>query len=409
MSFEFFIAWRYLASRRKQLFTLFTTLIAVGGITLGVASLIVTLSVMNGFHSDLRKKILGTNAHLLVTHRFGVPIGEYETLQKKIETFPDIAASAPFVYGQVILRSGQTSIGAVLKGIIPQKELAVTDLADKLKQGDWESLAENNRQIPSIVLGKELAKNLAVGLGDKVILVSPATISTPFGLLPQMETFYVSGILETGMYEYDASLSYVSQSAAQKFFNLKNNVSGIEVRLKEFWRAEKLVGPLQDYLGYPYWVRSWMEINRNLFSALKLEKIVMTIILTLIVLVATFNIFSNLMLMTMEKIRDIGIIKAMGASPKNIRRIFLFEGLLLGVTGTVLGLGLGGIINLLLSKYRFIKLPADVYYLDTLPVKMLLSDFCLVSGIAVAITLIGTWYPAAKAASINPCEAIRYE
>ncbi|MFH1258880.1 MAG: FtsX-like permease family protein [Elusimicrobiota bacterium] len=410
MSFPFFIARRYLVSQRKQLFTLFTTVIAVGGIALGVASLIVTLSVMNGFHSDLKKKILGTNAHVLITHRFGGQLENYAAVQKKLAVFPEIAATSPFVYSQIILRSGQVSVGAVIKGIIPKEELLVTDLADKLKKGDWQSLAGDEALEPrGIVLGKELAKNLGAGLEDKVILVSPAVISTPFGLLPQMETFYLKGIMETGMYEYDSSLGFISLSTAQKIFNLKKNVTGLEVRLKEFWQAEKFAGQIQDYLGYPYLVRSWMEINRNLFSALKLEKIVMTIILTLIVLVATFNIFSNLMLMTMEKIRDIGILKAMGASSQTIKRIFLWEGLLLGFTGTFIGLSLGWGINFLLSKYQFVKLPADVYYIDTLPVKMLISDFLLVGLIAVIITLIGAWYPAAKAASVEPCEAIRHE
>jgi lipoprotein-releasing system permease protein len=405
MNYELFISLRYLKARRKQVLVSVISLISILGIALGVTALLVTLSVMNGFKTDLTNKILGTYAHIIVIHQAGQGLTDYAAAKKQIDTTPHVVASSPFVYGQIMLKGGDNISGAVVKGVIPAEERLVSEIKNNIKEGSLESL----NQPKNIIIGRELARNLGVNLNEDIYLISPVSMISPFGLIPKMEKFKVTGIFVSGMYEYDSNLSYVSLSSAQELFDLGQKVTGLAVKTDDPYKAQEISAKLQENLKYPYWVRSWMATNRNLFSALKLEKIMMFIILTLIVLVAAFNIVATLMIMTIEKTRDIGILKTMGATRKSIRRIFVLEGLIIGVIGTTLGSIGGYLISKLLDTYQFIKIPADVYYLDKLPVKMYTSDFVMVAIAALVISLLATLYPSYKAGKLDPSEAIRYE
>jgi len=382
-------------------FTFLTTLIAVGGITLGVAALIITLAVMSGFHRDIRERILGLQPHLTVLKESGTSFHEHEQVAADILREKEIRAASPFVYGQIILRHGEATAGVVLKGIDWKKEQQLVGLAKSIK--DTRLLA-GGLQDNQVIIGKELARNLGAALGKEVILVSPGQ----FGVVPRMEKFRVAGIFSSGMYEYDANLAYVSLPSGQKLFGLENAVSGVGVALTDWEKADTIAAALQAKLDYPYWVRSWETMNKNLFAALKLEKIMMFIILTLIIVVAAFNIISNLLLLTVEKAKEIGILSALGFRRLEIGRIFLFEGLIIGMTGIFAGTGLGVGLSLLLKKYQFIHLPADVYYLDTLPVRLVPGDIISVVAATLLISLVAGIYPAYQATKLDPLEAIRY-
>ncbi|RMF87054.1 MAG: lipoprotein-releasing ABC transporter permease subunit [Nitrospinota bacterium] len=406
MPYELEISLRYLQSKRKQMFISLITWISIGGVTVGVMTLIIVLAVMSGFEKDLRGKILGTNSHVVVLEHGNKGMARYQEVQKQVEQVPHVVAVTPFIYSQVMLTSESNVSGVVIRGIDPQQEGKVTDLVRNLRAGSLDRLEGEK---PGILLGKELAKVLQAFIGQEITVVSPLGRSTPVGMVPHMKKFRVAGIFDTGMFEYDYNLAYIALSEAQKFFRLGDRVTGLEVKIDDIYRAREVARAIEARLGYPYWTRDWMEMNRNLFSALKLEKITMFIILVLIVLVAAFNIVSTLIMMVMEKNRDIAILKSMGATRQSIMKIFMAEGLIIGVTGTLLGIGGGYLVCRLLEKYQFIKLPSDVYYLDRLPVNMQGLDFLLVSLAAILISFLATLYPAWNASRLNPVEVLRYE
>jgi lipoprotein-releasing system permease protein len=410
MSFEFFIGSRYLRTKQKQAFISLITVLSIAGVTVGVMALIVVIAVMTGFEHDLKSRILGVESHIVIMRHNG-PFSDYRNILEHVENTDGVEAATPFINSQVILRSSLSLSGAVLRGIDPDSADRVIKNLDKVS---LKNLKETDQRkstsiaMPSIILGKELAKNLGVMLGDPVHLISPMGMISPIGLIPTMKRFKVAGLFESGMYEYDKSLAYMHIKDAQKILRMGDSVNGIEVRVNDIYNAGNIAGRIVKELGFQYWARDWMQMNQNLFSALKLEKTVMFIILALIVLVAAFNIASTLIMMVMEKTKDIAILKAMGATNKSIRKIFVFKGIVIGSIGTILGVFLGFILCTVLKYYQFIELPGDVYYITTLPVKLELLDVVIIASAAMAISFLATLYPARQASKLDPVEAIRY-
>ena len=410
MSFEYFIGGRYLRAKHKETFISLITILSVAGVTVGVMALIVVIAVMAGFESDLKQRILGVESHIVLMRHDGSFSG-YEKISKQINEFQGVEAATPFIYSQIMLRSSTGVSGAVLRGIDPESAGSVIKI---LKNSVLQNLKQIQRQgnsktfVPGIILGKELARNLGVLKGDAVYLISSRGMISPIGYLPAMKRFEVVGLFESGMYEYDGSLAYIDLEDAQKILNMKGSVTGIEVRVDDIYNARNIAKKIVSELGFPYWARDWMRMNHNLFSALKLEKTVMFIILALIVLVAAFNIASTLIMMVMGKTKDIAILKAMGAMDSSIRKIFIYKGMIIGAVGTLLGVCLGFIICKLLEKYKFIQLPGDVYYISTLPVRLESLDVFMIASAAMVICFLATLYPASQASKLNPIEAIRY-
>lgn len=410
MSFEFFIGSRYLRTKQKQAFISLITVLSIAGVTVGVMALIVVIAVMTGFESDLKSRILGVESHIVIMRNNG-PFSDYRNILEHVKNTDGVEAATPFINSQVILRSSLSLSGAVLRGIDPDSANRVIKNLDKvflknLKEKDQRT--STSIDMPAIILGKELSKNLGVMQGDTVYLISPRGMISPIGHIPTMKRFKVAGLFESGMYEYDRSLSYIHIKDAQKILRMGDSVNGIEVRVNDIYNARNIAGRIIKELGFQYWARDWMQMNQNLFSALKLEKTVMFIILALIVLVAAFNIASTLIMMVMEKTKDIAILKAMGATDKSIRKIFVFKGIVIGSIGTILGVCLGFILCTVLKYYQFIELPGDVYYITTLPVKLELLDVVMIASAAMAISFLATLYPARQASKLDPVEAIRY-
>jgi lipoprotein-releasing system permease protein len=407
LPYQLFIALRYLKSKKKHRAVSVTTAISIGGVAVGVMALLVVLSVMSGFHQDLQKKILGANAHIIIRDYKGA-IQDYEKTAEQLKGEKSIISYAPFVLGQVMVSSGNRTHGVFLRGINPDTESQTTDILSHVKDGDFSKLAGES-DIPGIILGKELASSLGVFIDDKINIVSPLGEIGPMGMLPKVRQFKVVAIFEIGMFEYDSSLVLTNIKSAQDFFSMGKTISGIEVRLQDIYKAPEIKKHLQEKLGFPYYVMDWMQMNKNLFSALKLEKFAMFIILVLIILVASFNIISNLIMNVIEKSREIAILKAIGATNKSIMTIFIFQGLFIGIIGTTVGVLGGFCLGYILNTWQLIKLPADVYYLSHLPVKMNLFDFVTVSVSAITITFLATIYPAWQAAKLDPVEPLRYE
>jgi lipoprotein-releasing system permease protein len=407
LNYELAIALRYLKTRRHGAFAMITTMIAIGGVTLGVAALIVTLSVMSGFRTDIQDKTLGVQPHIVLLGTQKDSDFELNSLAAKTKIFREVEAVSPFILGQTLIKTRSASQGVVLRGIVPSKEFAVTNVKRSLVSGDWKSLEEGT--LPSLVLGAELAKTMGVVTDDEILVFSPSETASVgvMGQIPKVEKFKVGGIFRSGMYEYDSNLAFISLGNAQRLFNMKG-ATGLGIRLVDLDAADLVAEKIGRAAGAGYWARSWQDMNRNLFEALKLEKIVMTIILTMIILVASFTIISNLILMSIEKSKDIGILRALGAGRNAISRIFLYCGMVLGTTGILLGTGLGVGIATVLKKTQWIKLPQDVYYIDTLPIKLSGFDITMVLVAAFAITILASVYPARQAAKVDPVEAIRY-
>jgi lipoprotein-releasing system permease protein len=384
-------------------------LISIVGIAIGVTALIVVLSVMDGMHEDLRNKILGTNSHIILLNSLG-DIRKYKEVEEKIKNVSGIITTSPFIFNHAMLNSGRGVSGVVVRGIFPDSESKVTDLKTHLIEGDLSSLMTSSEdKSEGIVIGKDLAEILGLFLGDNVDIISPFGRVTPAGTVPKVKTFKVTGIFKTGMYEYDSSLALISIPVAQSFFSMGDAVTGIEIKVKDIYATPEIAAEIDKIVGPPYWTKDWIEMNRNLFSALKLEKFAMFIILTLIILVAAFNIISTLIMMVMEKGRDIAILKSMGASRGGIMKIFMMEGIIIGVIGTLLGCMGGYVLCQLLDTYEFIKLPPDIYQVSTLPVKMSPMDFLTVSFFSILISFLATLYPSWNAGRLDPVEALRYE
>jgi lipoprotein-releasing system permease protein len=408
MFFELFLSIRYLRAKRKQAFISVITVISVLGVMIGVMALVVVLSVMNGFRADLMSKILGVKSHLLVLSYKGA-FNDYKRVAGRVGQVEGVVATTPFIHSQVMVdRSGNVS-GAILRGIHPQTAGNVLSIERMIKDGALSSLEGRCDGLPTIMIGSELSRQLGAYPGDILNMVSPEGKLTPLGRLPNSQKYKVTAVFDSGMYEYDASMVFVSLKEAQAFLGFGDRVSGLEVRVKDVYKSDKVGIKIQNALGNPYWTKDWKVMNRSLFSALKLEKFAMFVILTMIVLVGALNIISTLVMVVMEKTRDVAILRAMGASAKSIMTIFMVQGLLVGLVGTLAGLASGLGICHLLARYKFISLPSDVYYITTLPVRVEFWDVCLVSLSAVVISFLATIYPSWHASKLNPVEAIRYE
>jgi lipoprotein-releasing system permease protein len=433
-SYEIFIGLRYLRAKRRDRTISLNTFVSVTGITLGVAALIGTLGIMTGFKEDLQSKILGTTSHILVHDRMRENMAEYPPLVAKVEQVPHVLAATPFIVRQVLLTSQSAVQGIVLRGIDPKNEVRVTELGRNIKMGDLNHLEHPEETVrpsrrdeedkplaasegetkkepepihPGIILGKELSMRLSVFVGDTVNVVSPVGNVSAIGMIPKIRTFTVVAIFQTGMYEYDSSLAYISLKDAQPFFNMGNTVTGIEVKVDDIFQANEIARSVEHALGLQYWARDWMQLNRNLFSALKLEKTMMFLLLVLITLVASFNIVSTLTMIVTEKQREIAILKAMGATRKGIMRIFMLNGLVIGATGTLIGVPLGYAFLWLIQNYW--TFDQTVYYISHVPVHVQAVDVILVSFSAMLISFGATLFPSWQAAKLDPAAALRYQ
>lgn len=410
MPYEIFIAIRYLSARRKQTVISLVTFISMAGVALGVMALIIVLAVMTGFQKDMRDKILETNAHVIVLSHDSQGISNYEKVVPIIGEVSQVLAVAPFIYSQVMLSSSRNAMGVVLRGIDPNAEVRVTQLARNMVEG---KLADLNsvKEGEGIIIGKELASSLGVYQGQDITVISPDPKGklTPLGPAPKMKKLRVVGVFDSGMYEYDTGLAYVTLQTARDFFDLDSVITGLQIKVEDIFNAREIAKEIQAELGFPFFTRDWMEMNKNLFSALKLEKLAMFIILILIILVAAFNIISTLVMMVLEKHKDIGILKSMGANSRSIMAIFLLEGLTIGIVGTFVGL-VGGVLTCWIADtYHLIKLQADIYYISYLSFKMQPLDLILICSASIMISILATIYPAWQASQLDPVEALRYE
>ncbi|GAB6097885.1 lipoprotein-releasing ABC transporter permease subunit [Desulfatiferula olefinivorans] len=410
MPYEYFIALRYLKAKRKQSFISLITLLSVAGVAVGVMALVVVIAVMSGAESDFRKRILGFQSHISVL-RHGGQFSDYDFVGKQIATLPGVVEVSPYISGQVLLRSAYGVSGASVRGIRPDVSVKVIEGYDRpgLESALAPPSAAEPEQpvLPGMILGQDLAMNLGVSEGDVLYLISPKGMISPMGQVPSMRKFRVAGLFKSGMYEYDAFFAYMSIKDAQHALRMNDSVTGVDVWVDDMYRASEIKRTILLAVGTAYWSQDWMQINASLFSALKLEKVAMFVILILIVLVAAFNIASTLIMMVMEKTKDIAILKTMGASDRSIRKIFVYQGTVIGMIGTGIGVALGLLICYILMHWRIIELPS-VYAFSTLPVLLEARDVVVIALSALVICFLSTLYPAWQAAKIDPVEAIRY-
>jgi lipoprotein-releasing system permease protein len=413
MKLEWYIARRYLSSRRGAKFLSLITLIAIGGVFVGVMALVVVTAVMTGLQTDLRDKILGTNPHIwLTTYGENMQIADWRDALARAEAVPGIAAAAPFVHAEVALGTpGGYAEAAILRGIDPAGEgPPVTDIVRKIREGTA-ALGETQSGLPPLLIGDALADRFGLYPGSVVNVMSlqGAQVTPLGGLMPRIRRFEVTGRFRTGMYEYDNKFMYTLLPAAQEITGLGDAVTGLEIRVPDPMNADRIGRSLEDALGFPYRAEDWQTMNSSLFSALKLEKLAMGIILGLIVIVAAFNIISTLVMVVTDKTKEIGILKSMGLRSAQVQRIFMLQGLVIGTVGSGLGALAGLFLTWMLDRYQFIRIPGDVYFIDRLPVAFDPVDFGLIVAVSMLVSFVATIYPARQAARLLPVEAIRHD
>ncbi|MCC8193912.1 MAG: ABC transporter permease [Deltaproteobacteria bacterium] len=424
MRFELFVALRYLLGRRTQAFISVISLISTTGVAIGVAALIIVTGIINGFTTDLRDKIVGVNAHAMVLSSSGIvpqatfdadgnPVGveTLDSLRNRVLEVPEVTGAMPFIYSELMISGPRGIKGLILRGVDPESAPGVLKgVVERVVSGDFADIAPETG-LPGIVIGKELASRIGAAVGSRINLLAPTAQKGTAGFTPRVRSARVAAIFSTGMYEYDSSLGIVSLETARDLLGRPGGdwATGLEVTVRDVYKADAVSANIGWVLGPPYYARNWMEMNSNLFAALKLEKIGMAIMVTLIILVASFSIVTALVMLVMEKTRDIAILMSMGATRRAVRRIFMFQGLVIGVVGTAAGFVLGLGICWLLKKYQFIKLPPGVYSLDYLPILLQWSDLGLIAAGSVLMCYLATLYPSNRAASLEPVEALRYE
>ncbi len=411
MSFELFIARRFLRAKRQTGFISLITYISIAGVIIGVAALIIILSVMNGYENEVRSRLIGVGAHVKVRTYHHQGIDNYKALVDQLKTIPHVQAMTPYIDDKGLIISKQTSTGVLIRGLDPGTVNNVLAISNSINLGklDLDQVEQpGERSLPGIVVGANLADKLAISLGEVVTIASLAGVKS-FGQLPNMMQFRVTGCFKTGLYEFDNTFCYVSIRSAQLLFNMGLKVSGIDLRLDNLDYSETVAQQAIDLLDYPYRALTWFDLNMNLFAWYQIQKWAGFIILSLIIIVAAFNIVSTLIMVTMEKTKEIGILKSMGASSISIRRIFTFEALFVGMVGTTFGFALGYGLCWAQQTYRFLSLPQDVYIIGWLPILMKWSDFALIGVAVLCITFLASVYPAARAARLDPVAAIRFD
>jgi lipoprotein-releasing system permease protein len=406
MTFELFVARRYLTARRKQAFISLITLISVLGIMIGVAALVIAIALITGFQEDVQAKILGATSHIMVQDLSNEGLAGYRAVGDKIQADKGVLSVTPVVYSEVLISGVAKSKGALLKGIDFSRELPGAAWLQRLEAG---VIPGQGGQREGILLGRELAFTVGAQVGDLVDIVTPSANLSPMGLMPKRRRFQVTGIFNTGLYEFDANTALVSLSTAQKLLGIEDKVSFLQVKIRNIFDAPAIAERIKKELNHTVYVTTWMELNKNLFSALKLEKNIMFLTITLIVIVAALNIIATLILMVMEKTRDIGILMAMGATPLNIRRIFFYQGALIGVLGTGLGAVLGLAWCWLANTFQLIRIPVDIYQISFVPFRLRLLDFLAIVGVTLAISFVSTLFPARRASKVDPVVALKYE
>ena len=410
MRFELFVAARYLRARRRQAVIGVITTISILGVAAGVAALIIALAITNGMRRDLQSRLLGSTAHVELMRVSGDGIRDWRTLVDRMRQQPHVTAVAPGLYGQVLISRGPRSGGALIKGIVPVAEKTVSDLLNHVQRGSADALFNNAATaLPPIVIGSDLAETLGAAVNDSVLVTSPQGELTPLGLQPRYARYRVTGIFHSGFFQYDSSYAFMRLADAQRLFSEPDLVSVLSMKVDDLYNAAAIGKQLEAAAGPGYQTTNWMDQNRELFRALKLEQVVTFIVIGLIVCVAALNILIALTMLVMEKTRDIAVLMSFGVRPDQVRRIFLLQGLLISVTGTVIGLVVGYTVSWAGSHYRFIPLSEAVYSIDYLPFAPRVIDAGIVSAVSLLTALVATLYPSNSAAKILPAEALRYE
>ena len=416
MRFELYVAARYLKAKRRQAVVGVVTAISIAGVTAGVAALIIALAITNGMRRDLQDKLLGTSAHIQLMQVEGRGIRDWRPLLARLRTVPHVTAASPGLYEQALVARGARDGGALLEGILPDEERTVSDLLSTATPGAVqaleprpESAPEQNAELPPVVLGSDLAETIGASVGDSVMVISPQGEMTPLGVIPKYVRFQLAGTFHSGFYQYDAEMGFLRLADAQRLFDEPDLLSVISFKVDNLYRAPQIARAIEQAAGPGYMTTNWTDQNRELFRALRLEQVVTFIVIALIVIVAALNILIALTMMVMEKTRDIAVMMSFGVAPNQVRRIFLLQGFLISVVGTVLGLALGYFASWAGGHYHFIHLSAEVYSIDTLPFAPRFLDGIIVSAVSIGISLLATLYPSSSAARVLPAEALRYE
>jgi lipoprotein-releasing system permease protein len=405
MPFEWFIGYRYLRAKNRQSFIALITFLSIAGVTVGVMTLMTVIAVMTGTEHLLQKKILSIQPHVLLMHH-SREMSNYQEIRNQVREMDGVESATPFIYHQIMLRSAKGIRGAMINAIASPDQLPNDAFRKNMIQKLFDPTQIHNKQ-PGVVLGKELAIQLNVSKGDSVYMIIPKNGQYQSKIVPQIQQVKVLDVFTSGLFEYDKTFVFIDLEQAQSILDMKNRVSGIEIKLHKIFEAENFAKNVVQELGYSFWARDWMRMNKNLFSSLKLQKAVMYIIFSLIVLVAGFSITSSLIMMVIEKSKDISILKAMGARKKNIRNIFVFNGFIVGIIGTSLGILCGLFLCFVLKHYQFVELPQDIYFFSTLPIRLDWKDLSIISCGTIFICVLSAVYPAHRAASQHPVDGIR--